>query len=136
MGTIRKALETVTGPLEDKRRWRQASARIRSLPDGYRTAAEAVKRYLTSTGLVGASQGRWSAAYEDLAELFEQAAAAGTSVRDLVGEDPIAFADEFASNYTEHRWIDTPARRLTEAVDRAVREQSEGAAPLKREDQP
>ena len=121
-------VETVTGPWDDKRRWRVAARRLRSLPDGYRTAAKAVQRYLSGTGFVGASGGSWSVAFEDLADLFEQAAAAGTPVREIVGEDPVAFAEEFASNYTEQRWIDKERRRLSEAIDRAEREQGPRAA--------
>jgi DNA-binding ferritin-like protein (Dps family) len=124
---IKKLIETVTGDLDDKRRWRDSMARLKALPDGYRRAADAVKRYLNATGAGGASGGSWSALYEDLADLFEQAAAARTPIRELIGDDPAAFAEEFASNYPEHRWIDAERRKLTESITRAEREQHDDA---------
>ena len=33
---------------------------------------------------------------EDLADLFEQAAADGTPIREIVGEDPVEFVEAFA----------------------------------------
>ena len=118
---IRKAIETLTGLWDDKREWGRAMARLRALPDGYREGAEAVRKYLSATVFTRAVDGSWSTAYADLAELFEQAAAAGTPVREVVGEGPVAFAEAFADNYPEHRWIDTKRRKLTERVDHAIR---------------
>ncbi|MEO3860552.1 DUF1048 domain-containing protein, partial [Acrocarpospora sp. B8E8] len=43
-------LEVITGSLEDKRRWRQYKARVRRLPENYRTAVEALERYLMHFG--------------------------------------------------------------------------------------
>ena len=38
---------------------------------------------------------------DDLADLFEQGAADGTPLRELVGEDPVEFAEAFVQNYPE-----------------------------------
>jgi hypothetical protein len=51
------------------------------------------KRYLTYFG--PADGGSAAAMFEDLADLFEQAAADGTPVRAIVGEDPVEFAEAF-----------------------------------------
>ena len=40
---------------------------------------------------------------EDLADLFEQSAANGTPIREIVGEDPVEFAETFLRNYSEGR---------------------------------
>ena len=40
---------------------------------------------------------------EDLADLFEQSAADGTPIREIVGEDPVEFAEAFLPNYPEGR---------------------------------
>ena len=37
--------------------------------------------------------------FEDLADLFEQSAANGTPIREIVGDDPVEFAEAFAQNY-------------------------------------
>ena len=41
----RRAVETVTGSLEQKKRYRQYRARVERLPASYRTAVEAPQRY-------------------------------------------------------------------------------------------
>jgi DNA-binding ferritin-like protein (Dps family) len=59
---------------------------------------------------------------EDLADLFEQSAANGTPIREIVGEDPVEFAETFLQNYSEGQWINKERERLTKAIDRAAGE--------------
>lgn len=54
---------------------------------------------------------------DDLADLFAQGAADGTAVRDLVGDEPVEFADTFLRNYAEGQWINTERERLTTTID-------------------
>jgi DNA-binding ferritin-like protein (Dps family) len=103
----------------EKRRYRQYKARTKRLPASYRTAVDALERYLM---VFGPSDGdSLSSMLEDLADLFEQSAASGTSVRAIVGEDPLEFATAFLRNYPEG-WTGKERERLTSAVERAVRE--------------
>ena len=115
-----KLLETVYGPLEQKRRYRQYKARVERLPAGYRTAVDALQRYSYYFGH-GTAEGGVSM-LEDLADLFEQGAASGTPVREIVGEDPVEFAEAFLRNYPEGQWISRERTRLTSAIDRAAGE--------------
>ena len=62
--------------------------------------------------------------FEDLADLFEQSAADGTPIREIVGEDPVEFAETFLRNYPEGSWIVQERSRLTSAIDRAAAEAS------------
>ena len=55
----------------------------------------------------------------DLADLFEQGAADGIPVREIVGEDPVEFAEAFLSNYPKGQWISRERERLTNAIERA-----------------
>lgn len=57
---------------------------------------------------------------DDLADLFEQGAADGTPVREIVGEDPVEFAEAFLRNYPEGQWI--TRERLTRSIARAAGE--------------
>ncbi len=59
---------------------------------------------------------------EDLADLFEQGAASGTPIREIVGEDPVEFAEAFLRNYPQGQWIVRERDRLTSAIDRAAGE--------------
>ncbi len=115
-----KLLGTVYGPVEQKRRYRQYKARVERLPASYRTAVEALQRYSYYFGH-GTAEGGLSM-LDDLADLFEQAAASGTPVREIVGEDPVEFAEAFLRNYPQGQWIIRERDRLTSAIDRAAGE--------------
>lgn len=54
--------------------------------------------------------------FEDLADLFEQAAADGTPVRDIVSEDPADFVEAFAQNYATPGWIARERERLARTL--------------------
>ena len=60
----------VIGP---KKRWRAYKARVRQLPENYRTAVDAIERYLMH--FVPADGDSATSEFEDLADLFERAAA-------------------------------------------------------------
>jgi len=115
---FRQYLEMVTGPIEGKRRWWAYKARTKQLPANYRTAVEALERYLMHFGSISKGDILVSM-LEDLADLFEQSAAAGTPIRAVVGEDPVEFAEAFLQNYAEGQWINKERARLTDAIERA-----------------
>ncbi len=110
-----KWIEKFTGSFDDKARYREYKARVKALPAPYRTALEAVGRYLMYAGGVIDSATNMQM-LGDLADLFEQAAADGTPVRSVVGEDPVAFVEEFVSSYAGRHWIDKERQRLSETI--------------------
>ena len=105
--------------IEQKRRYRRYQARTQQLPASYRTAVEALERYLMYYGAI-AKGGVLVAMLEDLLDLFEQSATAGTPVRAVVGDEPVEFAEDFVRNYAGGQWINTERERLTAAIDRAA----------------
>lgn len=118
-------IEAVTGPLDQKREWRQFKARAKRLPTNYRAAFEAVERYLMYAG--GIARGDVLVdMYGDLVDLFEQSAAAGTPVRGIVGDDPVGFLDDFVANYADGSWLVKERQRLIDAIDEAAGDRSEG----------
>ena len=108
-------IEQVTGSLEQKKQYRQYKARTKQLPANYRTAIDALERYLTYFGAITKGE-TLVKMLEDLADLFEQSAASGTPIREVVGEDPIEFAETFLQNYSEGQWINKERKRLTETI--------------------
>jgi len=117
-------IEKIIGDFGDKRRWRQYKTRTKQLPDDYRTAIDALERYLTYFG--GITKGDiLMSMLEDLADLFEQSSASGTSIRAVVGDDPVEFAETFLANYSEGQWINKERKRLTDAIDRVAGGDSE-----------
>jgi DNA-binding ferritin-like protein (Dps family) len=114
-------IEKITGPFDQKKRYRQYKARKEALPANYRTAIDALERYLTYFGSITKGEILVSM-LEDLADLFEQSAASGTPIRAIVGEDPVEFAETFVANYSEGQWINKERERLVSTIERAVGE--------------
>jgi len=116
--------------IEQKRQYRQYKARIERLPDSYRTAVAAMERYTNHLGGLGDGDSIL-AMLDDLADLFEQGAVSGTPIREIVGEDPVEFAEAFLRNYPAGQWITRERDRLTHAIERAEAEDngSRGTSP-------
>jgi DNA-binding ferritin-like protein (Dps family) len=116
-------VEKVIGSLDEKKRYHEYKARVAALPESYRTALNGIERYLTYFG--GISSGEVLVRmFDDLIDLFEQAAADRTPIRAIVGDDPVGFVEIFLANYSEGQWINKERTRLIEAIARA--EQAEG----------
>jgi DNA-binding ferritin-like protein (Dps family) len=104
----------VIGP---KREWRAYKARVKQLPPNYREAVDAIERYLMHFGVLEADDA--ISLFEDVADLFERAAADGTPIREIVGDDPVEFVDALVRNYSKGGYVDRERKRLTDAIDRA-----------------
>ena len=108
--------EKLTGSIEEKREYKRAKARMAALDEPYRTTATALERYAMYAG--GIAQGDVMATMvSDLADLIEEAATNRTPVRDVVGDDPVVFAEEFLENYRDGQWVNKERARLTRAID-------------------
>ena len=118
----------LTGSLEQKKQYKQQRARMKRLPSSYRQAQEGIERYLMYRGAIQDGV-ELLKMLEDLTQLMEQASADGTPVGDVVGEDPVEFAEEFLANYTDSQWINKEKSRLRETLDEASRYQQGGGAP-------
>ncbi|RCG28689.1 DUF1048 domain-containing protein [Sphaerisporangium album] len=113
-------ISKVIGP---KRRWWQYKARVGQLPPNYRTAVEAIERYLMH--YVPRDRDSAESQFEDLVDLFEQAAADGTPIRKIVGDNPVEFVETFVANYSDGGYVPARAReRLISAVERAEGEET------------
>jgi DNA-binding ferritin-like protein (Dps family) len=115
-----KWIEALTGPLEQKKQYKQAKTRLDALPEPYRTAASGFHRYLMYYG--GVTDGDTIVQmFVDLVDLWERAAIDGTPISEIVGDDPVEFAETFAQAYSGTHWIDKERARLTKAIDDAKR---------------
>jgi DNA-binding ferritin-like protein (Dps family) len=115
----KKLVAKVTG---EKRRWREYKRRVRKLPADYAAAVTALERYILNFGPEDGDSA--ATLFEDLIDLFEQAVADGTSIRGVVGEDPVEFAEAFLANYTKGGWATRQRNRLIAAIDSAEAQQS------------
>jgi DNA-binding ferritin-like protein (Dps family) len=117
-----KWIEALTGSLEQKKQYKQLKARLDALPEPYGAVAKAMHRYFMYYG--GITDGDdLVRMLEGLVELWERAAADGTRVADIVGSDPVDFAETFAQSYGGTQWIDKERARLTKAIHDAEGEE-------------
>jgi DNA-binding ferritin-like protein (Dps family) len=116
MTMFSKFISKVVGPKGD---WRTYKARVRQLPPDYRSALDALERYLNYLG----PGGDGGAIYSELIDLFEQSAANGTPIREVVGEDPVAFIEAFIQNYPEGHWRARERERFISTIERIERAQ-------------
>jgi DNA-binding ferritin-like protein (Dps family) len=114
-GVVSKFITLVIG---DKRRWRQYKARVKQLPPNYRTAVDAIERYLMHFGLLDGDNA--ASLFEDVADLFEHAAADSTPIREIVGEDPVEFVEALVRNYSKGGYVARERQRLISAIDQAA----------------
>ena len=111
-------IEQITGSFEDKKRWREYKARKEQLPTSYRTGIDGLERYFMYAGSIVKGDVLMQM-LADLADLIERAAVDGTPIRDIVGDDPVEFAETFIQNDTDGQWLNKERKRLTDAIDKA-----------------
>ncbi|MEU1428059.1 DUF1048 domain-containing protein [Nocardia sp. NPDC005746] len=77
--------------IEGKREWRAQVARVKALPPDYQIVYKEIQKYFFKVGpveLVGGSL------LSGILDFFEEGAAAGTGVIELIGSDVAAFCDD------------------------------------------
>ena len=115
-------IETLTGSLEQKKQYKQYKARLDALPEPYGSAAKAVQRYFMYSG--GMTDGdTLLTMLGDQVDMWERAAADRTPLREIVSDDPVAFAEEVVASYTGKQWIDKERARLTKAIEDAEQQE-------------
>ena len=114
-----KWIETITGPLEQKKQYRQSKARIEALPEPYGTVAKALQRYFIYYGAITDGE-ILVRMFDDFADLWERAATDETPVREIVGNNPVEFAEAFVQAYSGRQWIDKERERLIKTINAAT----------------
>jgi DNA-binding ferritin-like protein (Dps family) len=77
--------------IEGKKQWRAHMARVKALPPDYEIVYKEIQRYFFKVGPVGLTDGTL---LTGLLEFFEEGAASGQGVLELIGDDVAAFADD------------------------------------------
>ena len=84
-----KVIDTILGGLEEKKEWRAMETRAKALPHDYHVAYSEIKRYIwNSTGISTVEP------FKVVLDLFEESAANGKQVLEVIGDDVAAFCDE------------------------------------------
>lgn len=84
-----KIVDAIIGSVADKKEWRSIEKRAKSLPQDYRVVYGKIKHYLwNSSGITTID------AFRNLIDLFEESAANGKEVLEIIGNDVASFCDE------------------------------------------
>lgn len=77
--------------IEGKKQWRAHTARVKALPPDYQIVYKEMQRYLFKVGPVILSEGPL---LPEIVDFFEEGAATGKGVLELIGADVAAFCDD------------------------------------------
>lgn len=109
----------IIGP---KKEWREYKRRVKALPLPYMEAVAGVERYVMHFGGISDAEQAQSL-FNDVIDIFERAAADNTPIRDVVGDDPVEFADALIRNYQQTGYVAREQGKLRDAITKAVEEQ-------------
>jgi DNA-binding ferritin-like protein (Dps family) len=85
--------------IEGKKQWRAHLARVKALPPDYRIVYQEMQKYFIKVGPVDLADGQL---LSGIADFFEEGAAAGKGVLELIGDDVAAFCDDLIKDSRAH----------------------------------
>jgi DNA-binding ferritin-like protein (Dps family) len=81
--------------IEGKKQWRAHLARVKALPRDYQIVYKEIQRYLFKVGPVDLWEGDL---LSGIVDFFEEGAAGGKGVLELIGNDVAAFCDDLVKD--------------------------------------
>jgi DNA-binding ferritin-like protein (Dps family) len=78
--------------IQGKKEWRAHMARVKALPQDYRSVYKEIQKYLFMVGPVELTEG--TGLLSGIVDLFEEGAALGKGVLEVTGSDVADFCDE------------------------------------------
>lgn len=106
---MKNIIETLIG---SKKRYNQYKKEKNALPENYRLAMDALEKYMFNF----AKGDGFMVVLEDVLHLFQESAIENIPVKEIVGGDPVEFADTVMAQYPEELWIVKIRARLTEDI--------------------
>jgi len=81
--------------IEGKKEWRAHMARVKALPPDYQIVYQEIQKYYFKIGPVELVEG---SLFSGILDFFEEGAAAGKGVMELIGNDVAAFCDDLVKD--------------------------------------
>ncbi len=103
-------IKAIIGDFADKKDYRQNEKRAKALPTEFAEAYKDIRNYLWNTSGVMTIE-----PFKVLVEMFEEAAADGKHVKDIVGSDVATFADELVRG--EKSYFDQQRKKLNKKIN-------------------
>ena len=81
--------------IEGKKQWRAHLARVKALPPDYQIVYKEMQKYFFKVGPVDLADGQL---LSGIVDFFEEGAASGKGILELIGDDVAAFCDDLIRN--------------------------------------
>lgn len=105
----------MTTMIQDKKRYKRFLQATQALPAPYAETLQALQRYIWNFAKSGAIMD----ALEALLHMFQESAAEGVPVRQVVGDDPVEFAENIMAQYPDDLWLVKYRDQLRRSVEEA-----------------
>ena len=91
----------ITKLIGDKKAYKEFKTEVAKLPQDYQVAFNSLQKYMWN---FGKGEG-FQIVFDDLLHLFQESAMENIPLKDVIGEDPVEFADELMAQYPDELWI-------------------------------
>ena len=98
MANIKDSIDTM---IKDKKRYKQFTKDIKALPAPYAVTVNALAKYIWNF----AGSGAMMDVLEEVLHIFQESAPENVPVRQIVGEDPVEFAENIMAEYPDELWL-------------------------------
>ncbi|MCH5462750.1 DUF1048 domain-containing protein [Lactobacillus sp. LC28-10] len=99
----------------DKKRYKQFKADVQALPEAYAQTLTALQTYIWNFAKSGAMMD----VLEEILHMFQESAAENVPVQQVIGDDPVEFAENIMTQYPEELWLIKYRTRLRQQVKKA-----------------
>ena len=111
--------------IEGKKQWRAHMARVKALPPDYEIVYREMQKYLFKVGPVSLTDG---SLLSGIVEFFEEGAAHGKGVLELIGPDVAAFCDGLIKD--TRTYADVYQESVRTKTGKAEKDEEDGKAVL------
>ena len=109
-------LETFKKMIAEKKEWNLFQKRIKKLPKDYKNAMKGIQTYMFNF----AGSPEIMQVLYDLLEMFEEGAAEGKKVTDIVGSDLGAFCEDISKALPGGNWMDNYKKNLKDQINNKI----------------
>ncbi len=103
--------------IQGKKEWRAHAARVKALPQDYQIVYKEIQRYLFKVGPVELTEG--TGLLSGIVDLFEEGAALGKGVLEVIGSDAAAFCDDLIKD--SKTYANICQESVNKEVDKAIK---------------
>lgn len=108
-------MKLISNLITDKKRYKQFQKDTVLLPPAYAQTLQALEKYIWNF----AKSGHIMVALEEMLHMFQESAAEQVPVQNVVGADPVEFAENIMANYPDDLWLIKYRQQLRQRVKEA-----------------